>query len=61
MKSLKIVSENASKNEILSLKATKAIKGGDGGGTTYTDPWDKRKRPTGSNAMNTIVVADLID
>lgn len=61
MKSLKNVSSNASKNEILSLSATSAIKGGDGGGGTYTDPWDKRKRPTGSNAMNTIAPDIIID
>jgi hypothetical protein len=54
MKSLKNVSENAPKNEILSLNAINAIKGGDNG-STYSDPWDKRKKPTGSNAMNTVV------
>ena len=45
MKSLKSISNNATKQEILPFNAQSAIKGGDG--PTYSDPWEKRKRPTG--------------
>ena len=49
MKSLKNVLDNASKQEILPISAKTAIKGGDttSSAAGYSDPWEKRKRPSG--------------